>query len=171
MATTGKAFGAKVLGATGAVAALAALNATAASAGGPLAPMTYPPKVEQGQTFTISGTDCDDDAGTGGRAAGTWDGQTSDWSRIDVAADSNGNWSVQLTVPLGQAVTVDDWDVECVDVPDTRFYPFTSMEVVPAGSLPTTTTTTTTSPVSSSTTAAPTTTAAGAPTVQPAFTG
>lgn len=100
-------------------------------------------------------------SGVGGRAAGSWDGQISDWSSFTVAADGNAKRSVQLTVPYDEEPGVDEWDVQCIEVPGTPFYPFTSMEVVPAGTLPTTAVTTAPTTSSSS---APGTSTRGTPT-------
>ncbi|MCU0270878.1 MAG: hypothetical protein MUF83_19845 [Acidimicrobiales bacterium] len=128
--------------------------------------MSYPAVVEQGQTFTLSGTDCV------GRVAGSFE-DGSDWSDLDLVA--NGSWSVELTVAADAPIGEFDWDMQCINDAGNPRYPFSSMEIVPAGTLETTTTTTTTtvtptSPVPTSA-AAPTTAKARPTTALPSYTG
>jgi hypothetical protein len=114
--------------------ALAAMIAGPAQAGGAfLPPLDYPPLVEQGQTFTLSGTECV------GQVIGGLDGPgDTDWADVNLSAD--GSWSVQLTVPLDAAVDVYEWDIECdFAVGGDEFYPFDELEIVEAGTLPTVT--------------------------------
>jgi hypothetical protein len=114
--------------------ALAAMIAGPAQAGGAfLPPLEYPPVVEQGQTFTLSGVECF------GQVIGGLDGPGDrDWADVDQAA--NGSWSVQLTVPLDAEVDVYEWDIECdFAAGGDEFYPFDELEIVEAGTLPTVT--------------------------------
>lgn len=111
--------------------ALGAMVAGPARAGGAfLPPLSYPPVVEQGQMFTLSGEDCV------GEVVGGLDGPN-DWADVDQAA--TGSWTAQLTVPLDAEVGVYEWDVECLFEMGGAFYPFDDIEIVEAGTLPTVT--------------------------------
>ncbi len=131
----------RIIGVVALAVALVTLTLTAGPAsGGPpgLPPMQYPPQVEQGSTFTLSGTGCSEN-GVGGTVIG---GIGPGWSSVNLPADTDGTWSVELTVPVDEEPGVYEWDVECVDVLNSPYYPFTTIEVVPLGSLQTSTTTT-----------------------------
>lgn len=122
-----------------------------------LPPLQYPPQVEQGETFTVSGTGCVMND-VGGNVLGSI---VSGWSNVDVMADSNGDWSAQLTVPLDQPLGTFEWDLECMFDESGQFYPFDEIEIVPQV-IDTTTTETTPDSTAPPTTGTPSTTAAPA---------
>lgn len=136
-----------------------ALPISSVSAGSALGPMTYPAQVEQGETFTISGSFC---SGEGpGTADGGLDGVGS-WGDISAQANSEGQWTATLTVPLDQAPGTFEWDVQCMNGGADPFYPLTTIEIVERQD-GTTTTASTAPTTSSTTTTASTTTTTQAP--------
>ena len=150
----------------------ALLGSGVAHAGVVLPPMTHPAVVEQGETFTLSGASCF------GTVTGSLEAPSAGWSDLDLAA--SGDWSVELTVDPATPPGTYDWDMQCIDDAGSPFYPFTSIEIVPADTSSSSTTSTVTSSSTSSstsastTTTAPTTTTARAvapSTATPTFTG
>jgi hypothetical protein len=152
--------------------ALVGMTLTASPASGgstPLPEMQYPAQVEQGATFTVSGTGCAEN-GVGGQVVGGLEGSLG-WDDVNVAADANGNWSVELTVPANATTGEYEWDVQCLNVLNSPFYPFNSIEIVPAGSLSTSTSTSSSSSSSSTAPASSTTPTTTAPVLLPRVTG